>query len=68
MRTALVHSVCPSMLLEQCLHTRQDVRPQRCEGESARNMPPSNGHNGYATGSIAGGVVVVQHIPIVLRQ
>ncbi len=68
MRTALVDSVCPSALLEQCLHTRQHVRSQRCEGESASHMAPSNGYDGYATGSIAGGVVVVQHIPIVLRQ
>jgi hypothetical protein len=68
MRTALVNSVRSLALLEQCLYTRQHMCPQRCEGERASNMAPSNGHDGYATGRVAGSVVVIQHIPVVLRQ
>ena len=44
------------------------MRPQRCKGERASNMPPCDGHDRYATGSIAGGVVGVQHIQIVPCQ
>jgi hypothetical protein len=68
MRTALIEGVCLSALLEQCLETRQDMRPQRGKGESAGKMPPGNGHDWYTTGSITGSMVIVHHITIVLRQ
>jgi len=54
--------------MEQHLETGQYVRPQRCKGERASNMPTCNRHDWYATGSIAGSVVGVQHILIVLGE
>ena len=50
------------------METRQHMRPQRCEGESSGKMPPGNSHDRYATGSITGGMMIVYHITIVLRQ
>ena len=54
--------------MEQHLETGQYVCPQRCKGERASNMPAGNRHDWYATGSIAGSVVGVQHILIVLGE
>jgi hypothetical protein len=54
--------------MEQHLETGQYVCPQRGKGERASNMPTCNRHDWYATGSIAGSVVGVQHILIVLGE